>query len=54
MEIQQKKSRVKNWIYFTVWFAALAFMLMTPSVRQYFWLALPGTATQFALGMDLI
>ena len=54
MEIQQKKSRVKNWIYFTVWFAALVFMLMTPSVRQYFWLALPGTATQFALGLDLI
>ena len=52
--MEQTKSKAKNWIYFTLWFAVLIFLLMTPAYRQYFWLALPGTATQFALGLDLI
>jgi hypothetical protein len=51
---ETKKSTAKYWIYCTIWLALMVFMLATPSVRPFFWLALPGTATSFAKAMDLI
>lgn len=51
---QVKKSRTKYWILCFVWTAVMVFMLATPEYRQWFWLALPGSSTYFALGMDLI
>jgi hypothetical protein len=52
MEAQQ--STKKYWIYFFIWFAILVFMLYMPQFRQFFWLALPGTATHFAKAMDIM
>ncbi len=52
--METKKSTAKNWIYFTIWLAIMVFMLFTPSIKQFFWLALPGTVTHFSLGMDII
>lgn len=52
--METTKSTKKYWIYFTIWTAILVFMLATPDVRQYFWLALPGVFTHFAKGMDII
>ena len=51
---ETRKSTKKYWVFFIIWFAILVFMLFTPAIRQFFWLALPGTATSFAKGMDLI
>ena len=52
--MEAKQSRTKYWIYFSLWAATIIFIIATPSIRQWFWLALPGTATYLALGMDLI
>jgi len=54
INMEAKKSRAKNWVYFTLWLAALVTMLILPDFRQWFWLALPGVATHFAYGMDLV
>jgi hypothetical protein len=52
--METKKSTTKYWIYFTIWTTIMVFMLATPDVRQYFWLALPGVCTHFAKGMDIM
>lgn len=52
--METKKSTKKYWIYFSIWAAILLFMLITPDVRQFFWLALPGTCTHFAKAMDIM
>jgi hypothetical protein len=52
--MEAKKSTTKYWVYFTIWTAILLFMLITPDVRQFFWLALPGTCTHFAKAMDIM
>ncbi|MDE3236926.1 MAG: hypothetical protein KGO81_13310 [Bacteroidota bacterium] len=52
--METQKSRGKYWIYFTIWLAIIIFMLATPQYRQFFWLALPGVCTYFALGMDIM
>lgn len=52
--METKKSTTKYWIYFLIWTAIMTFMLITPDVRQYFWLALPGVCTHFAKGMDIM
>lgn len=52
--MEAQKSTNKYWIYFSIWFAIIVFMLYMPSLRQFFWLALPGTCTYFAKGMDII
>jgi hypothetical protein len=49
-----KKSRTKNWIYFSIWLVIITVMLVKPELRPFFWLALPGVCTHFAYGMDLI
>ncbi len=51
---ETQKSTGKYWIYFFIWFAILVTMLYLPQYRQFFWLALPGTATYFAKGLDII
>jgi hypothetical protein len=51
---QVKKSRTKNWIYFTIWLAIMVVMLYNPAWRPFFWLALPGVVTHFSLGLDII
>ncbi len=52
--MEAKKSTKKYWIYFTIWTAIILFMLITPDVRQYFWLALPGVCTHFAKAMNIM
>jgi hypothetical protein len=52
--MEAQKTSSKYWIYFFVWFAILVFMLYMPSFRQFFWLALPGTATYFAKALDIM
>jgi len=52
--MEAKKSTTKNWIYFAIWTAIIVFMFITPSLKPYFWLALPGVVTHFSLGMDII
>jgi hypothetical protein len=52
--MEAKKSTAKYWIYFFIWLAIMVFMLLTPDVKQFFWLALPGTCTYFALAMDIM
>ncbi len=52
--METKKSTGKYWAICFVWTAILIFMLATPSVRQFFWLALPGTATYFAKALDIM
>ncbi|HVZ24595.1 MAG TPA: hypothetical protein VG842_00985 [Sediminibacterium sp.] len=47
-----KQSRGKYWALFVLWLAILVTLLIV--YRQFFWLALPGTATYFAKAMDLI
>jgi hypothetical protein len=51
---ETQKSTGKYWIYFFIWFAIIVTMLYLPQFRQFFWLALPGTATYFAKAMDII
>jgi len=52
--MEAKVSTGKYWIYFVIWLAILVFMIYDSSVRQLFWLALPGVCTSFAKAMDLI
>lgn len=53
METAQK-SRAKYWFLFLIWLAIMVAMLIMPSARPYFWLALPGVVTYFAYGLDLV
>jgi len=50
--MEAKKSTAIHWLWFTVWLATLIVMMFIK--REFFWLALPGTVTSFARGMDLI
>jgi len=49
--MEAKTSTTKAWIYFTIWFVILVFMMIF--YRQFFWLALPGVCTHFAKGLRL-
>jgi hypothetical protein len=49
-----KKSTAKYWLYFFVWTIIMLVLIVMPNYRPFFWLALPGVFTYFALGMDLI
>jgi len=48
------KSRGKNWLYFFIWLVIIIVMLVMPTLRPFFWLALPGVCTHFAVAMNLI
>jgi hypothetical protein len=50
MEAQQ--STAKYWVYFFFWLALMIALLIF--YRQWFWLALPGTCTYFAKGMNIM
>ncbi|MCG9898635.1 MAG: hypothetical protein MUF12_02755 [Sediminibacterium sp.] len=52
--MEAKKSRTKYWALCFFWTALMAAMLIMPDFRQWFWLALPGATTYFALGMDIM
>lgn len=52
--MEAKRSATKYWTLFVIWLTIMIVMLALPSLRPYFWLALPGTVTYFAYGMDII
>jgi uncharacterized protein YpmS len=53
MEVN-KKSTAKYWMWCFIWLAIMIVMLILPSARPFFWLALPGVVTYFALAMDIM
>ena len=48
----EQKSTGKYWLLFFVWLGILVTLMVV--YREFFWLALPGTVTYFAKGLDLI
>ncbi|MEX6691120.1 hypothetical protein QTN47_26665 [Danxiaibacter flavus] len=48
----EHKSTAKYWVYFFIWLAILIVLLFV--YRQFFWLALPGVCTYFALAMNIM
>lgn len=50
----ENKSTGKYWFWCFVWTAIMVAMLIYEPVRQFFWLALPGSATHFAKAMNII
>ncbi len=53
--VHKKPLNSKDWLWFFVWLVILIIMLAdVGGSRKFFWLALPGTLTQFAKGMDLL
>lgn len=50
--MEAKQSTAKYWALFFFWFAAMIVLLFV--YREFFWLALPGTVTYFAKGMDIM
>jgi len=53
MEVN-KKSTAKYWLWCFIWTAIMIAMLVMPEARPFFWLALPGATTYFALAMDIM
>ncbi len=51
-KMEAKQSTAKYWALFFFWFAAMIVLLFV--YREFFWLALPGTVTYFAKGMDIM
>lgn len=47
-----QESTGKYWALFFVWLVIIILMLVF--IRQFFWLALPGTVTYFAKAMNLL
>jgi len=50
--MEAKQSTAKYWALCFMWLAIMVTLIIF--YRQFFWLALPGTATYFAKAMDLI
>ncbi|MGI8952833.1 MAG: hypothetical protein ACR2FN_14765 [Chitinophagaceae bacterium] len=48
----RRKSSAYYWLWCFIWLAILILMLIF--VRQFFWLALPGTVTYFAKAMNIM
>ncbi|SKA11979.1 hypothetical protein [Sediminibacterium ginsengisoli] len=48
----EKQSTAKYWALFFFWFALMIVLIVV--YREFFWLALPGTVTYFAKGMDIM
>jgi hypothetical protein len=51
---QVQKSTSKHWLIFLVWLVIMIVMLVLPTYRPFFWLALPGVVTHFCYAMNLI
>jgi len=52
--MEAKRSTGKYWAYFFLWLTIMIVMLFIDSTRPFFWLALPGTCTHFAMAMDIM
>lgn len=50
--MEVKQSAGKYWFLCFLWLAIMIVLIIF--YRQFFWLALPGTATYFAKAMDII
>ncbi|MFN3667445.1 MAG: hypothetical protein ACK4S0_14875 [Sediminibacterium sp.] len=50
--MEAKKSTAKYWALCFFWLALMIVLLIV--YREFFWLALPGTVTYFAKGMDIM
>jgi hypothetical protein len=50
----EARKTTKYWTLCFVWLAIMIIMLALPTFRPFFWLALPGTVTYFALAMDIM
>jgi hypothetical protein len=51
-KMEAKQSTAKYWVLCFLWLAAMITLLVV--YREFFWLALPGTVTYFAKGMDIM
>lgn len=51
-KMEAKKSTAKYWALCFFWLALMIVLLIV--YREFFWLALPGTVTYFAKGMDIM
>ncbi len=49
--MEAQKNTMKYWIYCFAWLAIMVTLMFV--YREFFWLALPGTATYFAKAMDI-
>ena len=49
--MEAQKNTKKYWIYCFTWLAIMVTLMFV--YREFFWLALPGTATYFAKAMDI-
>ncbi|MBG9374969.1 hypothetical protein I5907_01880 [Panacibacter sp. DH6] len=52
--MEARKSTGKYWIYFFLWLVLMIVMLISDDARPFFWLALPGVCTHFAMAMDIM
>lgn len=52
--MENKTSTGKYWILFLLSLVLIIFMLISPDVRPYFWLALPVVLTFFVKALDII
>jgi len=52
--MSETQSRTKYWVYFFIWLAVLIFLFTYGDARKFFWLALPGTLTNFTRAMDIL
>jgi len=53
--VHTKPASSKYWLSFVIWLIILIIMLAdVGGSRKFFWLALPGTFTYFAKGMDIL
>lgn len=50
--MEAKRSTAKYWMLFSLWLVIMVVLMIF--LRQFFWLALPGVVTYFALAMDIM
>ncbi|HNP20507.1 MAG TPA: hypothetical protein PKM63_08870 [Panacibacter sp.] len=50
--MEANRSTAKYWMLFFLWLVILIVLMIF--LRQFFWLALPGVVTYFALAMDIM
>lgn len=53
--VDEKPRTSKYWLWFFIWLVILIIMLLdVGGSRKFFWMALPGTLTYFAKGMNIM
>ncbi|WP_171605933.1 hypothetical protein [Limnovirga soli] len=50
--MEAKRSTAKYWALFFFWLIVMLVLIVF--LRQFFWMALPGTVTYFAKAMDIM